>query len=97
MMKTLPVILLKGFVLLPNEEVKIELNNELSRKIIMISGKSFANQVLIVSPKDALEETPEVSDLPKIVVYGFIESKMELPNGHLRVKILGKERIKIKK
>ena len=59
MMKTLPVILLKGFVLLPNQEVKIELNNELSRKIIMLSNKDFANEILVVSPKDALEETPE--------------------------------------
>ena len=97
MMKTLPVILLKEFILLPKEEIKIELNNELSRKIIMLSGKSFENKILVVSPKDTLEETPEVSDLPKIVVYGVITSKMELPNGHLRVKIVGKERIKIKK
>ena len=97
MMKTLPVILLKEFILLPKEEIKIELNNELSRKIIMLSGKSFENKILVVSPKDTLEETPEVSDLPKIVVYGIITSKMELPNGHLRVKIVGKERIKIKK
>ena len=97
MMKTLPVILLKGFVLLPNQEVKIELNNELSRKIIMLSNKEFANEILVVSPKDALEETPDVSDLPKVVVYGLILSKMELPNGHLRVKILGQKRVKVKK
>ena len=82
MMKTLPVILLKEFILLPKEEIKIELNNELSRKIIMLSGKSFENKILVVSPKDTLEEIPEVSDLPKIVVYGEIISKMELPNGH---------------
>ena len=97
MMKTLPVILLKGFVLLPKEEVKIELNNELSRRIIMLSGKSFDSQIIIVSPKDTLEETPDVSDLPKVVVYGTILSKMELPNGHLRVKILGQKRVKVKK
>ena len=97
MMKTLPVILLKGFILLPKEELKIELNNELSRKVIMLSGKSFDNQIVIVSPNDTLEETPDVSDLPKIVVYGTILSKMELPNGHLRVKILGQKRVKIKK
>ncbi len=97
MAKTLPVILLKGLILLPNQEVKIELNNELSRKIIMLSGKSFENQILVVCPNDTLEEKPDVTDLPKIAVLGIIESKIELPNGHLRVKILGQKRLKIKK
>ncbi len=96
-MKTLPVLILKGLVLLPNQEVKVELNNDLSRKVIMLSGKSYESQILVISPKDTLEEIPEVSDLPSIAVIGQIESKIELPNNHLRVKLLGQKRIMVKK
>lgn len=35
----LPVMLLKGLILLPNQEVKIELNNTLSKEIINLADK----------------------------------------------------------
>lgn len=96
MIETLPVMLLKSLILLPNQEVKVELNNEGTRQVIMLSGKNFENKILIVSPKDTLEELPEVSDLPEIGVIGKIKSKIELPNGHLRVKIVGLKRVCVK-
>lgn len=96
MIKTLPVMLLKGFILLPNQEVKVELNNDLTRRVVMLSGKDFKSEVLVVSPKDNLEEIPDVTDLPNTAVIGVIKSKIELPNGHLRVKIYGKQRVHVK-
>ena len=48
MAKTLPVMLLKKFVLLPNQEVKLELNNELSHKIIDLSENEYQNKLVIV-------------------------------------------------
>jgi len=33
MQQKFPVMLLKGLILLPNQEVKIELNNELSKNV----------------------------------------------------------------
>lgn len=97
MMKSLPVILLKGLILLPNQEVKVELNNKLSKKVILLSDKEYKSELLIVSPQDKLEEIPEVSDLPTIGVIGTIKNKIELPNGHLRVTIHGEKRVKIDK
>lgn len=91
----LPVVLLKGLVLLPYEEVRIELNNDISKKVVEISKLYHDNEVLIVSPINELEESPDVSDLPKIGVVGIIKSAIELPNGITRVVIVGKSRVKI--
>lgn len=97
MQNTLPVMLLKKLILLPNQEVKLELNNDLTKEVILLSGKKYDNEVLIVCPKNELEEIPDVDDLPVIGVIGKIINPIELPNGHLRVKILGIRRVKIEK
>lgn len=97
MQNTLPVMLLKKLILLPNQEVKLELNNDLTKEVILLSGKKYDNEVLIVCPKNELEEIPDVDDLPLIGVVGKIINPIDLPNGHLRVKLLGLRRVKIEK
>jgi ATP-dependent Lon protease len=93
----LPVMLLKGFVLLPNQEVKLEVNNDISSKIINLSVKHHNSDLLIVCPANSLEESPDVTDLPLIGVIGHIKSRIELPNGNLRIIINGYDRVKINK
>lgn len=96
MVKTnLPVILLKGLVLLPYQEVRIEINNDISKKVVDISKLYHDDEVLIVCPLDTLEENPDTSDLPKIGVVGKIKSKIDLPNGNSRIVISGEKRVKI--
>lgn len=96
MIKTnLPVILLKGLILLPNGEVRVELINPISKKVINISKLYHDDEVLIVCPLNTLEECPDTSDLPKIGVTGKIRSSIELPNGGMRVVINGIERVKV--
>jgi ATP-dependent Lon protease len=91
----LPVILLKKLVLLPYQEVRIELNNKTSKKVVEISREYHNNEVLVVCPMNELETNPDASDLPKIGVVGRIKSSIELPNGNLRVLITGIRRVKI--
>ena len=95
MTNTLPVMLLKGLVLLPNQEVKLDINNKISKKTVMISSKSYNEELLVVCPKDQKEEDPEVTDLPFVGVLCKITSKIELPNGHLKIKIKGIKRVSI--
>lgn len=96
MIKTnLPVILLKNLVLLPYQEVRLELKSELSKKITSISKLYHDSEVLVVCPFDSLEEKPDASDLPKIGVVGKIRSIIELPNKNQRVIIEGLNRVKI--
>ena len=95
MAKTLPVVLLKNLILLPNQEVKLELNNSLSLKTIEISEKNYQSEFVLISPKDILEELPDVEDLPTIAVIAKIIKKILLPNGHTRVTIKGVKRVKV--
>ena len=97
MAKTLPVMLLKKFVLLPNQEVKLELNNELSHKIIDFSEQKYLGKIVIVSPRDTLEEVPLVEDLPVIAVEASIIKRIELSSNHERITLIGNRRIKVQK
>ena len=97
MAKTLPVMLLKKFVLLPNQEVKLELNNVLSHQIIDFSEKEYMGKIVIVSPKDTLEEVPLVEDLPVIAVEASIVKRIELSPNHERITLIGNRRIKVQK
>ena len=95
MQQKFPVMLLKGLILLPNQEVKIELNNELSKSVTSLANAEYNRHLLVITPKNLVEETPEVSDLPEVGVIGKIKSRIELPNGNVRVTIKGIERVKI--
>lgn len=95
MQQIFPVMLLKGLILLPNQEVKLELNNDLSKEITSLATKNFNRQVLVITPKNQMEEKPEVGDLPEVGVIGKIKSRIELPNGNVRLTIKGITRVKI--
>ncbi len=90
---TLLVMLLKDLVILPFQEIKLELKDEISKKIIKLSSKKYNDRVLIVSPTSYKEAS--VDDLPKIGVVSYIKSKIELSNGNLRLTLRGEKRVKI--
>ena len=81
----LPVILLRGIIVLPYAELKIDLIDELDTKIIELASNNHDGYVLLVSPKDYLEERIEISKLPKLGIVGQITKKTILPNGCTRV------------
>ncbi len=85
----LPVLVLKGIVLLPNNEIKIEFNNDVSRNIVDVSEMFHDNKVLIVSQENILEEKINIDDLPKIGIIGQIKNKIILPNSKVRITING--------
>ena len=95
MEQILPVMLLKGLILLPNGEVKIELNNDLSKEITRLAVKDFNRCVLVITPHNQVEEAPEVSDLPLVGVTCKIKSRIELPNGNVRITLKGIKRVKV--
>lgn len=95
MKENIPVLLLKKLTILPSQEVRIELNNELSKKVIDLSTIEFSNKILIVLPSNTLEESPTITDLPKSGVLTLINSKIVLPNNNYRVVLKGLNRVKI--
>ena len=96
MIKTdLPVIILKGIVLLPNNDIRLEFDNDVSKNIIDVSELFHDNHILVVSKENPLEESLDINELPKIGVISKISHKIELPNGKTRVIITGIKRANI--
>lgn len=95
MKSNLPVLLLKNMVLFPFNEIRIEFDTTLDKKIISLAESCYDNKILIVNPKDTLEISPEMDELPNFGIVGKIKMKLEMPNGKTRVIILGQSRVKI--
>ena len=94
MIKTnLPVLLLRGIILLPHNELRIEFDNDSSKNIIDLSELFHDSNILVVNTMDPLEEKPNLNSLPKIGIECNIKNKIELPNGNLRITLVGKERV----
>ena len=91
----LPVILLKGIVLLPHNEIRLEFDNNINLNIIDSSKLFHDSKLLVVSGINPLEDTPLIKDLPKIGVIAKIKHILELPNGKTRIIIKGLVRAKV--
>ena len=95
MKSNLPVLLLKNMVLFPYNEIRIELDSSEDKKIISLAESCYDNKILIVNPKDTLEISPEIDELPNYGIVGKIKMKLDMPNGKTRIIILGESRVKV--
>ena len=87
-MKTnLPVILLRNVILLPNNDLKIEIDSEYSKNVISKAVNFHHNQVFIVS--QFTNEAPSIDNLPKFGVVASISNQIVLPNGKIRLILNG--------
>lgn len=91
----LPVILLKKIVLLPNNELRLEFDNDTSKNIIDVALLNHDNSILVVTQLNYLEEKPLLEDLPLVGVVATIKSRIELPNGKTRVVLDGIRRANV--
>mgnify|MGYP003191620435 FL=1 len=89
----LPVIILKGVVLLPNNEVRIDVN--VNQNILDTSEMFHDNKILIATDLNKIEETIDFNSLDKIGVVAKIDQKLELPNHLIRLHLIGLERVQI--
>lgn len=95
MKSNLPVLLLKNMVLFPYNEIRIEFDSIEDKKIISLAESCYDNRIVIVNPKDTLEISPEIDELPNYGIVGKIKMKLDMPNGKTRIIILGESRVKI--
>lgn len=85
----LPVIVLKGIILLPNNDIRLEFQDDETKNIIDVSEMFHDNKLLVIGQIDTIEESTNISELPKIGVISKINHKVKLPNGNIRVTISG--------
>lgn len=91
----LPVIVLKGLILLPHNEIRLEFDDEVSKSLIDISSVFHNNKILVVNCFNALDDEFDISKLPKLAILGKIKNKIVLPNGKTRVTIVGVKRVSV--
>ena len=89
----LPVMILKDLIILPNQEIKVETRKD--DILVTVSNKHHNGNLLLVCPRDTLEEEPSINDLPNIGVVGSIKNTIDLPNGNVRLTVIGTTRVKI--
>lgn len=91
----LPILFLRDMVLLPYNELRMEFSKESDKKILEVSEKRYDNHILLVNLLDSLEERPNIRKLPKIAILGKIKTKIELPNGVVRIVVFGIDRVEV--
>ena len=91
----LPILYLREVVLLPFNEIRLEFTEDKDKAVLNHAEKNHDGHLLLVNLKDPLEESPLISELPKIGILGKIRSKLELPNGIMRVVLTGIDRVEI--
>ena len=85
----LPVIVLRGIVLLPNNDIKLEFSDEKSKNIIDSAELFNDGNLLVVSKLNPLEESLNIDELPRYGVIAKISHRIELPNDNTRVLLTG--------
>ena len=79
MIKTnLPVIILRGAVLLPYCEFRLELNNDIDKHVLDVSEMNHDSHILLVSQVNPLDENIDINKLPKIGTVAKVTMKMQI-------------------
>ncbi|MBG0762387.1 endopeptidase La [Acholeplasma laidlawii] len=92
---SLPAIVVRGIVPIPNNDFRIEVGRKVSLKAIEESEKSFSSYVLILVQKNPLIENPTVADIETHGVLAKIAMKIKLPNNNYKIKFNLMSRIKV--
>ena len=92
----IPVIILKNLIILPNQEIKLELSNTISQKTIAVATNKYNNEILVIAPIDTFEEEPGVDDLPKVGVIAKVKSRIVINDG-IQVVLRGIKRVAVTK
>ena len=93
MIKTnLQVLILKDFVLLPHCELRLDIKNDIEKNMINTSLEDDDGDILVI---DNNNDKIDIKRLPKVGIIAKIKSKIVLPNGNIRVSLLGKRRVKV--
>lgn len=87
------VLIVNDMVIFPNNEVRIEYDNNYDKQMVDIVNKIGDNLMLIVNPIE--DESINVTSFPKYGVLGRLKLKMNVPNGKTRIVIEGIDRVEL--
>jgi ATP-dependent Lon protease len=94
--KSLPAVVVRGTIPMPNNDFRIEVGRKLSLKAVEQSEHAFDQYVIILIQKNPLIENPTQEDIEPIGVLAKVSMKIKLPNDAYKIKFNILERVKIK-
>lgn len=91
---TLPAVALRGLTIMPNMVIHFDLSRKKSIQAVETAMKADG-QIFVVAQIDAAVEDPDFEDLYKTGTIVDVKQISKLPNGILRVLVLGTDRAKL--
>lgn len=85
---SLPAIAIRGIVVLPNNEMRIEVGRDASVKAL-IDSERFEGHIVLINQKDPLIDNPKPQDLLEYGIVCKLLMKIKQPNGNYKVKVKG--------
>ena len=95
MTENLPVLILSKHVLLPYQELKLDLTLDRSKNVVNLSYEDYNKKILVIF-KDGEVNESNLNELSTVGVIAKISRKMLLSNNNLRVVLSGLNRVKFK-
>ena len=95
MTEKLPVLILSKHVLLPYQDLKLDLTMDTSKEVVDKACEEYNKKILVIFSDEAVTDK-NVSNLSEVGVIAKITRKMLLSNGNLRVILSGLNRVKVK-
>ena len=92
-MEKLLVLVINDMVIFPNNEVRIEYDNNYDKQMVEIVDMIENNLMLIVNPIG--EGKIDLTSFPKYGILGRLKLKMNVPNGKTRIVIEGLDRVEL--
>ncbi len=92
-MNKLLVLIINDMVIFPNNEVRIEYDNNYDKQMVDIVDHIEDNLMLIVNPID--NSDIRLTSFPKYGILGRLKLKMNVPNGKTRIVIEGLDRVSL--
>jgi ATP-dependent Lon protease len=93
--KSLPAIVVRGVVPIPNNDIRIEVGRTLSLKAMEEAERNFGSFAIVLIQKNPLIEQPTVEDMESFGLLVKVQMKIKLPNGSYKTKLQILNRVEI--
>ncbi|MCR3906915.1 MAG: endopeptidase La [Tenericutes bacterium] len=94
--KSLPAIIVRGTVPIPNNDFRIEVGRKVSLKAVEEAERNFGSYAIVLIQKNPMIENPTVEDIEEYGTLVKVQMKIKLPNDAYKVKLSVIQRIKVK-
>ena len=95
MFSKIPILILKNIVILPNTSLRLEINSKKDKEMLNYADEFSNNKIIAVPNYLDKNKNIDINELQNIGILVNIENKIILPNGDIRLDLIGEKRVEI--